>query len=65
MRTAGLPPDGRYLVAAMTAEADRMAGPNTGRMAGPNTGRWRCDLAEELAVPYADGAVAAPLGEEI
>ncbi len=34
MRTAGLPPEGPYLVAAMTAEADQMAGPNTGRMAG-------------------------------
>ena len=43
MRAAGMPPEGRYLVAAMTAEADRMT--------GPNAERWRCDLAEELAVP--------------
>jgi hypothetical protein len=57
MRTAGLPPEGSYLVAAMTAEADRMA--------GPDAGRWRCDLAEELAAGYADGAVAAPLGDQV
>ncbi|HEV2253054.1 MAG TPA: PucR family transcriptional regulator ligand-binding domain-containing protein [Streptosporangiaceae bacterium] len=48
MRAAGMPPEGRYLVAAMTAEADRMT--------GPNAERWRCDLVEELAVP----PVAAP-----
>src|SRR5580700_5673519 len=47
MRAAGLPPEGSYLVAAMTAEADRMA--------GPNAERWRCDLAEELAVPPVEG----------
>jgi hypothetical protein len=41
----------------MTAEADRIA--------GPNAGRWRCDLAEELAVPCAEGAVAAPLGDQV
>ena len=57
MRAVGLPPDGRYLVAAMCAEADRMA--------GPNTDRWRCDLAEELATPLADGTLVGPLGEEI
>ena len=57
MRTAGLPPEGPYLVAAMSAEADRMA--------GPNADRWRCDLAEELAVPYAEGAVVAPLGDQM
>jgi hypothetical protein len=57
MRTAGLPPDGGYLVAAMRADADRMA--------GPSTERWRGDLAEELAVPYAAGAVVAALGEQI
>jgi hypothetical protein len=57
MRTAGLPPEGTYLVAAMTAEADRMA--------GLNADRWRCDLAEELAVSYAEGAVAAPLGGQV
>ncbi len=65
MRTAGLPPEGPYLVAAMTAEADRVAAPNADRMATPNAHRWRCDLAEELAVPYAEGAVAAPLGEQV
>jgi hypothetical protein len=57
MRAAGLPAEGRYLVAAMTAEADRMA--------GPNADRWRCDLAGELAVPYAEGAVVAPLGDQV
>jgi hypothetical protein len=57
MRAAGLPPDGRYLVAAMGAEADRMT--------GTNADRWRCDLAGELAMPFAEGALVAPLGEEI
>jgi hypothetical protein len=57
MRAAGLPAEGRYLVAAMTAEADRMA--------GPNADRWRCDLAEELAAPYAEGTVVAPLGDQV
>ncbi len=57
MRAAGLPPDGRYLVAAVGAEADRVT--------GPNADRWRCDLAGELAVPLAEGALAAPLGDEI
>jgi hypothetical protein len=57
MRAAGLPPEGRYLVAAMSAEADRMT--------GPNADRWRCDLAEELAAPYADGTVVAPLGDQM
>jgi hypothetical protein len=57
MRAAGLSPDASYLVAAMSAEADRMT--------GPNADRWRSDLAEELAVPYADGTVVAPLGEKI
>jgi DNA-binding PucR family transcriptional regulator len=57
MRAAGLPSGGRYLVAAIGAEADRMA--------GPNVDRWRSDLAEELARPYADGTVVAPLGEQI
>ncbi len=61
MRAAGLPPEGRYLVAAMNAEADRMT--------GPNADRWRCDLAEELAVPpaegTAEGTVVAPLGDQI
>jgi hypothetical protein len=57
MRAVGLPPDGRYLVAAMCAEADRVL--------GPNADRWRCDLAEELATPVADGTLVAPFGEEI
>jgi hypothetical protein len=57
MRAAGLPPEGRYLVAAMSAEADRMA--------SPNADRWRCDLAEELAIPHAEAAVVAPLGDQI
>jgi PucR C-terminal helix-turn-helix domain/Purine catabolism regulatory protein-like family/GGDEF-like domain len=56
MRAVGLPPDGCYLIAALRAEADRVAGSNN---------RWRRDLAEELAVPLADGALTAPLGEEI
>jgi len=56
MRAAGLSPDGSYLVAAMHAQADRMA--------GPNAGRWRTDLAEELVIPHAEGAVAAPHGDQ-
>ena len=57
MRAAGLPPDGRYLVAAVAAEADRVA--------GPNADRWRCDLARELVRPAAEDALVAPLGDEI
>jgi hypothetical protein len=57
MRAAGLPPDGRYLVAVVTAEADRVT--------GPNAERWRCDLAGELAWPAAEDALVAPLGDEI
>jgi hypothetical protein len=57
MRAAGLPSDGRYLVAAMSAEADRVT--------GPNADRWRCDLAGELVMPLAEGALVAPLGDEI
>src|SRR5205823_8551544 len=57
MRAAGLPPDGRYLVAAVAAEADRVA--------GPNADRWRCDLARELVRPAAEEALVAPLGAEI
>jgi len=57
MRAVGLPPDGRYLVAALTAEADRVV--------GPNCDRWCRDLAEELTAPLGGGALVAPLGEEI
>jgi Purine catabolism regulatory protein-like family/PucR C-terminal helix-turn-helix domain/GGDEF-like domain len=57
MRAAGLPPDGRYMVAAMAAEADRVT--------GPNADRWRCDLAAELVLPVTEGALVAPLGDEI
>jgi Purine catabolism regulatory protein-like family/PucR C-terminal helix-turn-helix domain/GGDEF-like domain len=57
MRAAGLPPDGRYLVAALDAEADRMA--------GPNVDRWRCDLAAELAMPNAEAAAVATHGEQV
>jgi hypothetical protein len=57
MRAAGLPPDGRYLVAAMGADADRVT--------GPNADRWRCDLAGELLAPLAEDALVAPLGDEI
>jgi PucR-like helix-turn-helix protein/purine catabolism regulatory family protein/diguanylate cyclase with GGDEF domain len=57
MRAVGLSPDARYLVAAMCPQADRVT--------GPNTDRWRCDLAEELAAPLADGTLVAPLGEEV
>jgi hypothetical protein len=61
MRAAGLRPEGRYVIAAMSAEADRIA--------GPNADRWRCDLAEELAMPpaegTAEGAVAATLADQI
>ena len=58
MRAAGLPPDGRYLVAAMSAAA-------AATVTGPNADRWRCDLAGELAMPLAEGALVAPLGDEI
>ena len=57
MRAAGLPPDGRYLVAAVGAEANEVT--------GPNADRWHCDLAGELVSPAAAGALAAPLGNEI
>jgi Purine catabolism regulatory protein-like family/PucR C-terminal helix-turn-helix domain/GGDEF-like domain len=57
MRAAGLRPDGPYLVAAISAEADRIT--------GPNTDRWRCDLAAELAVPHAEVVSAAPLGDDL
>jgi hypothetical protein len=57
MRAAGLPSDGRYLVAAMSAEADWVT--------GPNADRWRCDLAGELVMPLVEGALVAPLGDEI
>jgi Purine catabolism regulatory protein-like family/PucR C-terminal helix-turn-helix domain/GGDEF-like domain len=57
MRAAGLPPDGRYLVAVMGAEADRVT--------GPNADRWRCDLAGELILPDGEGTLVAPLGDEI
>jgi hypothetical protein len=57
MRAAGLSPEGRYLVAAMSAEADRMT--------GPNVDRWRADLAEELAVSYTEGTLVAPLDDQI
>jgi Purine catabolism regulatory protein-like family/PucR C-terminal helix-turn-helix domain/GGDEF-like domain len=56
MRAAGLRPDGAYLVAAISAEADRIT--------GPNADRWRCDLAAELAVPHA-GVAQAPLGDDV
>jgi hypothetical protein len=57
MRAADMSPDGRYLVAALQADAD-------GRMGGVPADRWRCDLAAELAVPYGDRALVAALGEE-
>jgi hypothetical protein len=40
MRAVGLPPDGRYLVAAMCARADR-----ADRVAGQDTDRWRYEAA--------------------
>src|SRR5580700_941058 len=52
MRAAGMPPEGRYLVAVMSAEADRIN--------GPNAERWRSDLAEELAVPPVEGPGMGP-----
>jgi hypothetical protein len=58
MRAAGLPPDGRYLVAAMSTAASAV-------VTGPNADRWRCDLAGELAMPVAEGALVPPLGDEI
>jgi sugar diacid utilization regulator len=41
----------------VTAEADRVT--------GPNAERWRCDLAGELVWPVAEDALVAPLGDEI
>src|SRR5690348_2712762 len=61
MRAAGLPPDGRYVVVALAAETGRGAD----REAGPDAGQWGRDLAAELAAPLAEGALAAPLGEEV
>jgi len=61
MRAAGLPPDGRYVVVALAAEADR----RDGRLTSPDAGQWGRDLAAELAAPLAEGALAAPLGEEV
>ena len=58
MRAAGLPPDGRYLVAVIGAAASAM-------VTGPNADRWRCDLAGELVLPDGEGALVAPLGDEI
>ncbi len=58
MRAAGLPADGRYLVAAVSAAAAAM-------VTGPNADRWRCDLAGDLAMPLAEGALVAPFGDEI
>jgi hypothetical protein len=58
MRAAGLPPDGRYLVAVMGAAASAM-------VTGPNADRWRCDLAGELVLPDGEGTLVAPLGDEI
>ena len=58
MRAAGLPPDGRYLVAVMGAAASAIG-------TGPNADRWRCDLAGELVLPDGEGALVAPLGDEI
>jgi hypothetical protein len=58
MRAAGLAPDGRYLVAVMGASAAAM-------VTGPNADRWRCDLAGELVLPGGEGALVAPLGDEI
>jgi hypothetical protein len=57
MRAIGMPPDGRYLLAAMCAES--------GRVAGLNADRWRFELAEELAMPLSDAALTGPLGDEI
>src|SRR5689334_14651184 len=57
MRAAGLPPDGRYVVVALAAEAALVT--------GPNVAHWGRDLAAELVVPLAEGALAAPLGEEV
>jgi hypothetical protein len=57
MRAIGMPPDGRYLLAAMCAES--------GRVAGLNADRWRFELAEELAMPLSDAALTGLLGDEI
>ncbi len=57
MRAIGMPPDGRYLVAAICAES--------GRVAGPGADRWRFELAEELAMPLSDTTLTGPLGDEV
>ena len=59
MRAAELPPDGRYLVAALRAEAEGRIG------GGVPADRWRCDLAEELAVSQAGRVLLAPAGDEV
>lgn len=60
MRAAELPPDGRYLVAALRADVGARGGP-----AGAAGEHWRCDLAEELSWPMAERTLVAPLGEEV
>jgi sugar diacid utilization regulator len=57
MRAAELAPDGRYLVAALRAEAEARGG-----LAGEH---WRCDLADELSWPMAERTLVAPLGDEV
>src|SRR5207253_3660197 len=56
MRAAELPPDGRYLVAAVGVEADGGT--------GPNADGWHCDLAGELIFPGAWGGPEATLVTE-
>ena len=69
MRAADLPPDGRYLVAALHADGEATAVHRPGahpHSAGSMTGEgWRCDLAEELSWPAAERALVAPLGDEV
>ena len=63
MRAAELPPDGRYLVAALRAETEARSGPaGPAVMAGE---RWRCALAEELSWPMSERTLVAPLGDEV
>ncbi|HEY1625683.1 MAG TPA: helix-turn-helix domain-containing protein [Streptosporangiaceae bacterium] len=59
MKAADLAPDGTYLVASLTAEADGRMGA-AGAAAGD---RWRADLAGEFAA--ADRFLLASLGDEV
>lgn len=62
LKAADLPPDGTYLVASLSADADGKMGSAAGS-GGSAAERWRCDLAEELTAP-ADRFMLAALADE-